>query len=117
MNLVFCIYFRYKNSLTWNCEALIEYTPPCNGCSNCYINMDKNVAKRWYHRFMPAKKKVDDYSHVINENCKELHEKKILTADLSLLTTNAVPSDLNGPPKLQLQLGNCNEPMCRSIDI
>lgn len=38
----------YKNSLCWNCTAVINYSPPCAGCSNC-CNPQK-LHKKWYHR-------------------------------------------------------------------
>lgn len=55
-------------------------------------------------RFLRQKKSEDDLSDIVNESCKELHEKRISTADLNLLTTNS-QGGTQGPPKLKLQLG------------
>lgn len=40
----------YKSSLTWRCNALLSYSPPCTGCSNCAPN--KVFHKSWVQRWI-----------------------------------------------------------------
>lgn len=63
-----------------------------------------------FNRFVPYKQQVPqvtNYSNIVNERCKDTFEKKILTSDLTLLTTNTIQDQnlKDKPPKLQLKVG------------
>lgn len=32
----------YKSKLTWDCNALLKYSPPCGGCSDCTLEKTSN---------------------------------------------------------------------------
>ena len=54
------IFNGLKNDLNWNCDGVIRYSDPCNGCSLCYTkNEDSHVNKKWWHAFVP---KTPNYS-------------------------------------------------------
>ncbi|XP_017779933.1 PREDICTED: acylglycerol kinase, mitochondrial [Nicrophorus vespilloides] len=97
------IFSGYKDSLSWNCNALVTYTLPCEGCSNCTIERTESD-KRWYHRFFSSPKDNKSKAHIINDQCKLQQEKQISTTDLALITSNIL-GETSGPPQLQLHLG------------
>lgn len=43
------IFNGYKDSLNWKCEALVNYSEPCEGCSNCVTHIEEKNTK-WYNR-------------------------------------------------------------------
>lgn len=49
-NYVTYLFNGLKGNITWNCEATIQYSTPCEGCSNCYIKEEDPLKKKWYHR-------------------------------------------------------------------
>ncbi|KAI4462505.1 sphingosine kinase [Holotrichia oblita] len=101
------IFNGYKDNLNWNCEALIKYSAPCDGCSNCHISEKSTENKRWYNRFL-SNKSPDKISTKINQHCKEVHEQTISTSDFGLLTSNMItdPEESeSGIPKLRLNIG------------
>lgn len=91
--------------MSWNCQASINYTLPCEGCIHC-VKKNQNQASgaRWYHRFLPYRTRKHAEVTRINDKCQEMHEKEISTLDLSLATTNTL-TNLHDLPKLQLNLG------------
>ncbi|KAJ8966868.1 hypothetical protein NQ314_003262 [Rhamnusium bicolor] len=107
------IFNGFKNNLSWNCEATLNYSSPCEGCSNCYKNKQNIQPKSgWFHKKLQSRlsRKITPqakYLGIDNPDCQKTHQKKISTADLALLTSNAIPSNLNSReiPKLQIQIG------------
>ncbi|CAH0561464.1 unnamed protein product [Brassicogethes aeneus] len=98
----------YKNSLSWNCAAQVNYSIPCEGCSNCVqIHEDKN-SKKWYQKLKKEVHPKAKYLSINNPACQEVHEKQIATSDFSLLTSNSIPSSISqkpGIPKLEIKIG------------
>lgn len=47
-NYVTYLFNGYRKSLTWNCTAALNYTPPCTGCSNCCRVQTQQ--KKWFQR-------------------------------------------------------------------
>ncbi|XP_022909206.2 acylglycerol kinase, mitochondrial [Onthophagus taurus] len=104
------IFNGYKNNLTWDCSALVRYSEPCQGCSNCYIENNPPIAKRWYHRFLSNKSTKPKAALLVNEKCSEQTETKINTTDLSILTSNAISAsnqddESNDIPSLIVRYG------------
>lgn len=86
--------------MSWNCEADINYTLPCPGCTSC---KDNRTSSRWYQWFIPYRRKAE-VPLIVNNQCQEVHAKTIFTSDFALGTTNANQSDLE-LPKLTLDVG------------
>lgn len=105
-NYVTYLFNGYKNSLSWNCAAQVNYSVPCEGCKHC-VQVKNDQPKKWYQKFQREADPNAKYLAVDNPACEEVHEKKISTSDLALLTSNAIPSNLSDPriPKLQLNIG------------
>lgn len=101
------LFNAFNNKLTWNCKAKLIYTPPCTGCSNCYIKSVSNQNKisttgRWWSRFIPKfrtqplgtvignQNKEPDYSKIINENCTKTNSIELNSTEivLSVNTSN-----------------------------
>lgn len=96
------VFNGYKNNLTWNCNAEINYLEPCEGCSNCYIPQ-KNTNARWWSRFWSKPKATEkDYSKVKNERCSLRHSTEVQTSDFMLKTANILGVS---EPKLQMNIG------------
>lgn len=101
------VFNGYKSNLSWNCDAALTYSAPCQGCSNCYIKPDVQIQKKWYHKFLSQKSSPKN-SNVQNANCAIVNEKVFSTADFKLISSNLISNELNDQPKLQLQLGPDN---------
>ncbi|KAK5644225.1 hypothetical protein RI129_008070 [Pyrocoelia pectoralis] len=98
------IFSGYKSSLSWNCNANINYTLPCEGCKNC-VQPPKFLNKqRWYQRFLSNKTSTTDVPTTVNTFCKEVHEKYVSTSDFALATTNVL-GNFSTTPQLTLNLG------------
>ncbi|VEN51528.1 unnamed protein product [Callosobruchus maculatus] len=87
------IFNGLKRNISWDCKATIDYGAPCEGCAHCYKKKTANQSGGWFSRF----RKQDNtekikYSRIHNPECDILHEKKITTADLTLFTTNTLPT-------------------------
>ncbi|KZC09762.1 PREDICTED: acylglycerol kinase, mitochondrial [Dufourea novaeangliae] len=104
----------YKEKLNWNCDALIKYTNPCDGCSRCYqrdTSLDEfaNINKRWWHAFVPRKSvpvPEIDYSKIVNEQCGIPHELPISTSELHIESPNVEKSQASSSPAaLKLKMG------------
>ncbi|KAJ8937290.1 hypothetical protein NQ318_020340 [Aromia moschata] len=101
------IFSGLTKNLSWHCEAVLSYSMPCEGCSNCYVKKQTQPRTGWFQRFMKEENPQAKYLGVDNPECQKIHQKKISTADLALLTSNSIPSSLNSRdiPKLQIQIG------------
>ena len=58
-------FFGAFHELTWNCEALLRYTIPCDGCQRCKLEEAQALSaskaptnSRWWHMFLPRAKPV-----------------------------------------------------------
>ncbi|XP_020285907.1 acylglycerol kinase, mitochondrial isoform X2 [Pseudomyrmex gracilis] len=108
------IFSGYKSDLNWKCNAVMKYTNPCKGCSNCYSNElshnhSASLSRRWWHAFLPKKKPFGldnhiDYSKIINENCATFYEMPVSTTELCISTENSKNS-VESVPSLQIALG------------
>ncbi|XP_050298150.1 acylglycerol kinase, mitochondrial [Anthonomus grandis grandis] len=96
-----------KSSLSWNCEAQLLYSPPCDGCSNCYKVQNTQPKSRWFQNFIKENDDNIKYQRIHNPSCNEQLEKKISTSDLMLFTSNVIPSRIQDSetPKLNLFIG------------
>lgn len=95
------IFNGYKKTLTWECNACINYLSPCEGCSNCYVKTE-TPNRRWWSSFFTKRKPAEkDYSKVINEKCAIRHQKEISTTDF--LLTTAILNE--GSAQLHLNIG------------
>ncbi|XP_033225828.1 acylglycerol kinase, mitochondrial [Belonocnema kinseyi] len=104
-----------KDDLNWNCNGVIRYSDPCDGCSRCYqeqYSFSKTQAeKRWWHAFVPrintAPRGSDnvDYSKVNNENCGIYKEVPIASTELHITTNNVLLNDEESEPGVKVELG------------
>ncbi|GLV39922.1 Multi-substrate lipid kinase [Carabus blaptoides fortunei] len=108
-NYVTYIFNGYKSGLSWDCVADIKYSPPCEGCQNCYVKTEAPTTnKRWWSSFTLSQQKPNvlasekDYSNILNESCAQLHQKQITTSDFVLKTSTL---DNNRTSQLNLTLG------------
>lgn len=91
-----------SEKLTWNCNAVLKYTPPCKGCSNCYVKEEQKspVHTRWWSRFVPKFKLGQqsntsiDYSKIVNENCNKQTVIEIKPTEIILGLSSQGPSKL-----------------------
>lgn len=99
----------YEENLKWNCNAMMKYTDPCTGCSQCYQNTlsfcesSGSANKRWWHAFLPRKttfasENTVDYSKIINEECSIVHEVPVSTSQLEIETSNVNKSQVSASP-------------------
>lgn len=110
----YCAFFfnSFSNALTWNCEAKLTYSSPCQGCSNCFVkpNEPKQKSGRWWSSFIPKSKTPTtgpDYSKVHNANCKQTATVDVRPSEL-LLSTN-VNRAADELPKIKIQFGKVEE--------
>ncbi|XP_050501063.1 acylglycerol kinase, mitochondrial [Diabrotica virgifera virgifera] len=104
------IFNGFKKKLSWDCEALISYSVPCEGCSNCY-RRSENVSKNggFFSRFVKSENPYAKYLSIYNPECSITHEKKIHTSDLELSTLNVIDgSSSETPSKLVVEIGPDN---------
>lgn len=97
----------FSSKLTWNCDAKIRFTPPCDGCSNCFKKEEKPIEnRRWMAKFIPTSRpdrpSGPDYSKVINNHCADETEMEINPTEFLLTSSN-----IDGPnaTKLTMKLG------------
>lgn len=95
------IFNGYKKTLTWDCSGVINYTPPCDGCSNCQVKRPE--IKRWF--FMPSTHTVQaqDKASFLNPECATTQELCFKTTDFKILTPNV--DKLSSVPALNVILG------------
>lgn len=102
-----------KSGITWQVEANMEYTPPCEGCSNCYnqrydLHPEIPQNKSWWSGF--AKRTPGtftpqvDYKGKLNEKCGKVEKLEVKTTDFSLLSSNVL-NDHSKVPRLQVSYG------------
>ncbi|GLH00918.1 Acylglycerol kinase, mitochondrial [Gryllus bimaculatus] len=96
MAFIFMGFKKDGKGVTWNCNADILYSLPCNGCSECYMSHEPTKRKtptRWWQSFVPKQQSSDaqkiDYSKIKNEACSTLHELSISAVDMTLETSKA----------------------------
>lgn len=116
------LFNAFSNSLTWNCDASITWTEPCNGCSNCYVKPHqqevKQQSRRWWSSFIrmgsPSSNRTDtpDYSRIKNDRCAIQNEMNIHTTGLQFTTSNATQTnsanETETMPRLQVKLAKEN---------
>ncbi|CAH1098643.1 unnamed protein product [Psylliodes chrysocephalus] len=99
------IFNGFKSKLSWNCEAQITYSAPCEGCSNCYKRNDTVSNGGFFSKFMKGDPIQAKYLAINNPECQICHEKKICTSDLALSTQNIIPQTKEMLPKLVVEIG------------
>lgn len=114
----------FNDEITWNCNAKLIYTDPCQGCRNCFVKSNEvqvQGGRRWWSSFIPTFRlgssnagRAPDYSKVVNPNCSETTVLDVKPCDLLLTTKNveegcppagaeATDDDV---PKILVKLGN-----------
>lgn len=98
------IFSGIKVNLTWDCAAQIKYSPPCSGCSNCYVAPPEpeQIRSRWWSS-VPKQPVFLSQAAIINETCGLLQTKDISTVDLALKVS---ANEEDTPPHLDLHLGS-----------
>ncbi|OAD61585.1 Acylglycerol kinase, mitochondrial, partial [Eufriesea mexicana] len=115
------IFNGYKENLNQYCDAKLEYTLPCEGCSRCTQNNSSmggftNLNTRWWyvlfqyiwHLFVPrgtVTKDGIDFSKIINEKCDILYELPISTSELHIDTSNIYKSQIESLSSLKIKMG------------
>ncbi|KAJ8911340.1 hypothetical protein NQ315_014184 [Exocentrus adspersus] len=102
------IFNGLKSSLSQNRQAVLNYSAPCEGCSNCKNRHVSDTKSGWFQRLIKENRSQDKYFGVYNPECQITHEKNVSTIDLALLTSNAIPSSFGmskGIPKLEVRIG------------
>ncbi|CAK1540761.1 unnamed protein product [Leptosia nina] len=93
------VFNGYKDSITWTCNGVLSYTPPCAGCSNC-VSKKPEIKRKWSF-FMPSTQAApeSDRTKLINEEC-------VLTNELCFKSTELRISPKVGDlPALCVELG------------
>ncbi|XP_034253378.1 acylglycerol kinase, mitochondrial [Thrips palmi] len=105
--------FKGEKTITWNVQANMEYSPPCNGCSNCYeqrldLHPDQAQSKSWWSAFGKRQPgsvvPTVDYRGKVNEDCRTVRKLDVATSDFSLISSN-VSKEHNKVPQLQVSFG------------
>lgn len=103
------LFNAFGDRLTWNCNAKLLYSLPCNGCSNCFVQTDKQQTnnRRWWSAFIPRMRpsadQHPDYSKVVNVNCQTQIERDITPGEV--FVANNVQRPIDQMPKLTIHLG------------
>lgn len=101
------LFNAFSDQITWNCNAKLLYSLPCNGCSNCFVKTGQieQTKGRWWSAFIPRTRSSDhpDYSKVVNENCKTQIELDIKPSEV--FVANNVQRPIDQMPKLTIHLG------------
>ncbi|XP_022123920.2 acylglycerol kinase, mitochondrial [Pieris rapae] len=94
------IFNGYKDSITWICNGVITYTPPCAGCSNCLTK--KPELKRKWSFFMPSTQATNDTAKIkiLNPECAVTEELCFKTSEMKIS-----PNVTGGLPALRVELG------------
>lgn len=102
-----------EKTITWKVQANMEYSPPCEGCSNCYqqridLHPDQAQNKSWWSVFGKRHPgtivSAIDYKGIVNEDCPTVHKSDVVTSDFSLISSN-VSKEQNKGPQLQISYG------------
>lgn len=95
-----------RKDVNWNNKAKIIYSPPCEGCSNCYQKIESQNQKlhksRWWSKFN-AIEKEPEYSKILNPQCLETAEIEIQTSELAI-TTNLMEGKNKDISKLNIKV-------------
>ncbi|CAH2077071.1 unnamed protein product, partial [Iphiclides podalirius] len=95
------IFNGYKESLNWNCSGVINYTPPCAGCSNC-LRKRPEIKRKWSF-FMPNTQTTQlDNGSIANPDCATSQEICFKTSDFRIRTRNFENTNI---PSLSVVLG------------
>lgn len=120
--------FGIFKSLSWSCNADLEYTLHCSGCSRCHAEKQQQQQEqqaadqqqqqqarggRWWSRFIPTprpavappteEEPAEDFSAVDNPACGVWQRRAVSTVDLSLRTRHMATD--GAAPGLHLRLG------------
>nr|XP_012137674.1 PREDICTED: acylglycerol kinase, mitochondrial isoform X2 [Megachile rotundata] len=133
------IFNGYKHDLNQYCDAIIKYTPPCDGCSHCsqtnFLSGSSNMNRRWWHIFAPRTTMTEgsvDYSKITNENCGIFHELPVKTSELHIEASDIDKEQVKSPSSLKIEIGpkninyfsfvtagwrqqNCNKLLCEEV--
>lgn len=111
------LFNAFSDGLTWNCNAHLRYSPPCNGCSNCYVRPMATAgtnasggSRRWWSGFTSSSAGQTkngsphmDYSKVQNVNCRETTERIVHPSEMIVeLNPKRQPEEM---PKLSVLMG------------
>ncbi|XP_024943863.1 acylglycerol kinase, mitochondrial isoform X2 [Cephus cinctus] len=105
------VFNGYKGDLNWDCDGVIRYTEPCDGCSRCYYEhqttSNSTLERRWWHSFLPKRTSMPsvDYSKITNEKCGEVHEMPIAASEVHVTTSNAKGVKAPAVPAVKVELG------------
>lgn len=86
-----------SKGVTWQAQAEIEYSPPCEGCSNCFheridLQPDGPQKRSWWSAFTKRQPgpvaPIVDYKQRVNQKCGEIKKTQVSTVDFSLLSCN-----------------------------
>lgn len=122
------LFNAFSKRLTWECAAQLEYSPPCAGCSNCYVKQSAATAtavpsntgganRRWWSGYSAPKGSgvaamngaaLPDYSRILNPDCGSAEQRAVQPNEL-LLRHNVQRSN-EEVPRLNVQLVG-NEPL------
>jgi acylglycerol kinase len=103
----------HRGGVTWDCEASLTYTDPCQGCKNCWDKQETRMQKihqtRWWSKFIPRfgvsrKDEGPDYSKITNENCAVTKDLDVRASEL-IFTTNNFENPESQESKLHLKIG------------
>nr|CAD7399356.1 unnamed protein product [Timema cristinae] len=101
-----------KSDISWRCEADLDFSLPCTGCSSCHtavkqdvLSDKQKVGARWWQSYLPRlgqspatnKYHVEqiDYSQIHNKACGIQHRKEVSTIEFSLTTANVGPKEIS----------------------
>ncbi|KAG5677739.1 hypothetical protein PVAND_007470 [Polypedilum vanderplanki] len=97
-----------RENITWNCDAKVTYTEPCNGCSNCYEKIETRSQKlhnsRWWSKFN-AREVAPEYSKVLNPNCLQTTEIQINGSEFAI-STNLLEGQPEDKSKLNIKFND-----------
>lgn len=110
------LFNAFSDALTWNCNAHLRYSPPCSGCSNCFVKPVEAApansgSRRWWTGFTSSSGKNvadtgPDFSKVQNSNCSGTAEKIVQPSEMILeLNPKRRPEEM---PKLSVLMGKDN---------
>lgn len=105
------LFNAFSDKLTWNCSGRLTYSPPCKGCSNCFVKMSEpprnTGSRRWWGGGLASNNANatagPDYSKVVNPNCRTTLAIEAQPSEM-LLSTN-VNRKSDETPSLSVQFG------------
>ncbi|VVC97210.1 unnamed protein product [Leptidea sinapis] len=94
------IFNGYKNTLTWDCQGEIKYTPPCSGCSNC-LRKKPEIKRKWSF-LLSSKQTVPSFdpATVTNPECSITTDLCFRTCDFRIYQKKS-----DGLPALIIGIG------------